>query len=114
MPKYAKVGKSALFTVLLASAWVTAGGVKPTQEFWDYMMEYSDEQGEILDPLEYDQIYSLKEEKDATQTDDSQSPPLNGQHPAQTNATSMTKTTSLKDTSSSSRSSSVSAKGAPL
>lgn len=118
MLKYSKAGKSALFAAMLSSAAVLAGGAKPTQDFWDYMMEYSDEQGEILDPLEYDQIHSLKDEQDGTETNDSQSEGSKGQSGSQfkrqANKASMTKTTSLKNTSSSSPSSNVSAKGAAL
>lgn len=33
----------------------------PPQEFWEYMAEYADDNGDVLDPLEYDQILSMKE-----------------------------------------------------
>lgn len=122
MPKYSKAGKSVLFAAVLSSAAVLAGGAKPTQDFWDYMMEYSDEQGEILDPLEYEQIHSLKDEQDGAETNESQSEgsksqfgsQFGSQFERQANKASMTKATSLKNTSSSSPSSNVSAKGAAL
>lgn len=32
----------------------------PSQEFWDYLEEYSDANGNVLDPLEFDQITNIK------------------------------------------------------
>jgi hypothetical protein len=32
----------------------------PSQEFWDYVEEYGDANGNVLDPLEYDQIINIK------------------------------------------------------
>jgi hypothetical protein len=32
----------------------------PSQEFWDYVEEYGDANGNVLDPLEYDQITNIK------------------------------------------------------
>ena len=53
----------------------------PSQEFWEYMTDYSDDNGDVLDPLEYDQILSMKETDVATnkKTDvaDEQAPVVN-------------------------------------
>lgn len=38
----------------------------PSQEFWEYMADYADDNGDVLDPLEYDQILSMKETDVAT------------------------------------------------
>ncbi len=40
---------------------VMADAPTPSQEFWEYMADYGDDNGEVLDPLEYDQILSMKE-----------------------------------------------------
>lgn len=32
----------------------------PSKEFWDYIEEYGDTDGNVLDPLEYDQITNVK------------------------------------------------------
>lgn len=37
--------------------------VAPSQEFWDYVEEYSDANGNVLDPLEYDQIINNKNDE---------------------------------------------------
>jgi len=34
----------------------------PSQEFWEYMADYSDENGEVLDPLELDEAIAAKEQ----------------------------------------------------
>jgi len=46
---------------VLISLPVVAQAPTPPQEFWDYLSEYGDDNGEVLDPLEYDQILSMKE-----------------------------------------------------
>jgi hypothetical protein len=40
-----------------------AEGSAPSREFWEYVMEYGDDNGDVLDPLEYDQILSMNDEK---------------------------------------------------
>ncbi len=60
--------------VILITVPVLAGAPAPSQEFWEYMAEYSDDNGDALDPLEYDQILNMKETdvaqpKDADVTD---------------------------------------------
>jgi hypothetical protein len=35
----------------------------PSQEFWDYMAEFSDEKGDVLDPLELDEITATKDQE---------------------------------------------------
>lgn len=52
-------------TVLSTLVLVTpaiANGLKPSQEFLEYLAEYGDENGEVIDPLELDEILSMKEE----------------------------------------------------
>lgn len=107
MPNSAIAIKRALLAALIWSGCVLAGGAKPTQEFWDYMMEYSDEQGDVLDPLEYDQVHSLKEQGTPVDAATEKQIPLE-------NANSQTKIMPTKFTSSSSQSSRVSVKGAAL
>jgi hypothetical protein len=53
-PRYYILGAAlmALPTFAQASA--------PSQEFWDYVEEYGDANGNVLDPLEYDQIINIK------------------------------------------------------
>lgn len=46
--------------ILIASPAIANAPV-PSQEFWEYMAEYGDDNGDVLDPLEYDQILSMKE-----------------------------------------------------
>jgi hypothetical protein len=31
-----------------------------SQDFWEYMTDFDDENGDVLDPLEYDQLSNLK------------------------------------------------------
>ena len=45
---------------------------KPSADFWEYMEDFGDETGNVLDPLEYDQLLNLKnddlaESKNSTQ-----------------------------------------------
>jgi hypothetical protein len=58
--------------VILLSVPVFADSPKPSQEFWEYMAEYGDDNGNVLDPLEYDQILSLKD-NDLEQNEDTNS-----------------------------------------
>ncbi len=39
----------------------------PSQEFWEYMADYSDENGEVVDPLELDEAIASKEQAEAEQ-----------------------------------------------
>lgn len=54
---------------LLIATPVVAQAPTPPQEFWDYLTEYGDDDGDLLDPLEYDQILSMKESEDANAKD---------------------------------------------
>lgn len=46
--------------VLMCSLEATAA---PTQEFWEYMADFSDDNGEVLDPLELDEIVAAREQE---------------------------------------------------
>lgn len=46
----------ALFLAMATFAQVTS----PSKEFWDYMEEFGDQNGNLLDPLEYDLIADVK------------------------------------------------------
>ncbi|RYY02982.1 MAG: hypothetical protein EOO53_09860 [Gammaproteobacteria bacterium] len=37
----------------------------PPKEFWDYVEEFGDDKGNVLDPLDYDEILNLKENQEA-------------------------------------------------
>lgn len=52
-----------LWLILPVMAYATA----PSQEFWDYMADFSDENGEVIDPLELDEAISTKEDAFKTQ-----------------------------------------------
>lgn len=41
---------------LLFSVPVLAKTLTPSQEFWQYMNDFGDENGDVIDPLEYSQI----------------------------------------------------------
>jgi hypothetical protein len=69
------------FSALLVAAPVIAQAPTPPPEFWDYLSEYGDENGELLDPLEYDQILSMKEmdeinSKDVPRVNETQDMPV--------------------------------------
>lgn len=53
-PRYYLMG--AVLMAMPALAQVPA----PSKEFWDYIEEYGDTDGNVLDPLEYDQITNVK------------------------------------------------------
>ena len=61
--------KLCVFSVLVITAPIIAQAatpaLSPSQEFWDYLTEYGDDNGNLLDPLEYDQMLSMKESDDA-------------------------------------------------
>jgi hypothetical protein len=46
---------------VLIAVPVIADAPTPSQEFWEYMAEYGDDNGDVLDPLEFDQIIGMKE-----------------------------------------------------
>jgi hypothetical protein len=37
-------------------------GTAPSQEFWEYMADYSDENGEVLDPLAFDDVIAARDQ----------------------------------------------------
>ncbi len=53
-PRYYVLGAVLMAMPALAQA------PAPSQEFWDYVEEYGDANGNVLDPLEYDQIINIK------------------------------------------------------
>jgi len=59
---------------------VMAFAAAPSQEFWEYMADYSDENGEVVDPLELDEAIAAKEqdlyEKEASIRVESEKPAL--------------------------------------
>ncbi|GGY69898.1 hypothetical protein GCM10011613_12830 [Cellvibrio zantedeschiae] len=56
-----RVRQKRFFGMVLIGVCVCADAPPPSQEFWEYMIEYGDEKGEVLDPLEYDQILTMKD-----------------------------------------------------
>lgn len=67
MPKHMLLSAKLCFIgALLIVTPVIAQTLTPSQEFWDYLTEYGDENGNVLDPLEYDQILSMKESDHAS------------------------------------------------
>src|SRR6188508_3478203 len=53
-PRYCWLG------LLFVTVSVLAQVPSPSKEFWDYLEEYGDANGNVLDPLEYDQIINIK------------------------------------------------------
>lgn len=49
--------------VVLVTMSALAQTPAPSQEFWDYVEEYGDANGNVLDPLEYDQIINIKNDE---------------------------------------------------
>ncbi len=71
MPKHILFSPGLYFVgTLLIAGSVVAQAPAPSQEFWDYLTEYGDENGNVLDPLEYDQILSMKESDHANSSDE--------------------------------------------
>ena len=56
---YLQSSISLLMAVLMTQATVAHAQI-PSQEFWEYMEDYDDGKGELIDPLEYDEIVNLK------------------------------------------------------
>ena len=46
---------------VLAMPLLVQAAPAPSQDFWEYMNDFSDADGEVLDPVEVDQMLSLKE-----------------------------------------------------
>ena len=49
-----------LVIAVLMTPAVIVHAQTPSQEFWEYMEEYDDGKGELVDPLEYDEILDMK------------------------------------------------------
>lgn len=58
----------ALGFVLIALP-ASAATTPPSEDFWGYMQDFSDENGDVLDPIEYDQLLSMKND-DVSQSED--------------------------------------------
>lgn len=73
-PKLCVFGALIIGAPIIAQAAAPASKsvTPPPQEFWDYLTEYSDDKGNVLDPLEYDQILSMKESDDENANDASE------------------------------------------
>lgn len=70
----------------------------PSQDFWEYMNDFSDEDGEVLDPVEVDQMLSLKEARSDLPQDDAgaaQKPKLPATESRQTNTSINTRKSSV-------------------
>ena len=51
-----------LFVLFFVSVSIWAMQQAPSEEFWNYMFEFDDDNGDVLDPLEYEQLLSIKDE----------------------------------------------------
>lgn len=49
-----------LLSLLLFAIPVLAEAPVPSQDFWEYMTDFDDENGNVLDPLEYEELSNLK------------------------------------------------------
>ncbi|MES2823622.1 MAG: hypothetical protein V4732_08470 [Pseudomonadota bacterium] len=49
-----------IISLLLFAIPVLAETPAPSQDFWEYMTDFDDENGSVVDPLEYDQLSNLK------------------------------------------------------
>ncbi len=47
---------------MVLSVSVFANESPPSQEFWEYMVDFDDGSGEVLDPLEYEQLSDMKKD----------------------------------------------------
>jgi|GEM_PF-765702 len=68
MPSYIKnlvgmccLGMSFISMASIAKPLNSATTTAPSQEFWDYMADDSEDDGELLDMLDYEQIVNMKE-----------------------------------------------------
>ena len=57
------------FYLCLSGSLVYAADVQaPSAEFWQYLLEFSNENGEVIDPMEFAQLHQLPDNADAQQT----------------------------------------------
>lgn len=61
MPKTLTKKSYLLFFLCLISASVWAVQASPSEEFWSYMLEFDDDNGDVLDPLEYEELLVMKD-----------------------------------------------------
>ena len=66
--------------LVIAVPIMVQAATAPSQDFWEYMSDFSDENGEVLDPVEVDQMLDLKE----TPSPANELPVDRAQTPAQT------------------------------
>ncbi len=60
------------FYFCLSGSVVYAADVQaPSAEFWQYMLEFGNDKGEVIDPMEFAQLQQLPDNADATRTADS-------------------------------------------
>jgi hypothetical protein len=59
--RFLRSSRTCFIATILYAFPAIAAAPTPLQEFWEYMAEYGDDNGDVLDPLEYDQILSMKD-----------------------------------------------------
>lgn len=60
------------FYLCLSGSLVYAAEVQaPSAEFWQYMLEFSNEQGEVIDPMEFAQLQQVPDNAEVTRTEQS-------------------------------------------
>lgn len=92
---------------ILVTNLSAAAQSSPPQEFWEYFEEYSDDQGELLDPLDYEQMLIMKDSE--LETDIANEKPVYENEPGK-----HTVSSAAAKVKSSGQASSVSLKGANL
>lgn len=68
---------------ILSTFPVMAAAPAPSQEFWDYLSEFGDDSGQVLDPLELDQALTARldsDSADAVSSSDEQSDVASARH----------------------------------
>jgi hypothetical protein len=56
---------SCIVSLLLMGFPVSAEAPSPAQDFWEYMIDFDDGTGDVIDPLEYDQLSNFKHDSAA-------------------------------------------------
>lgn len=51
-----------LLSAIVIATPAMAGGLKPSQEFLEYLADYGDENGDVMDPLELDEVLNMKDD----------------------------------------------------
>jgi hypothetical protein len=71
LKKYLLIQKIIFLGLFFFALPVLAETKAPPQDFWDYMQDFGDDNGDVLDPMEYDQLLSMRN-NDISPTDDQQ------------------------------------------